>query len=138
MVAIVARQTRAVTLDIMSQDFVMFARARGLSQRRIMVHYALRNVAVPVVTVTGLLLIYLIGGTILVEQVFSIEGLGQLMVTSVDDDRHSHGARHHVVLRVVRRHRHPGRRPGHHVDRPAHHVPGGGLTWPCRSVSPEY
>lgn len=83
MVAIVARQTRAVTLDIMSQDFVMFARARGLSQRRIMLSYALRNVAVPVVTVTGLLLIYLIGGTILVERVFSIEGLGQLMVNSV-------------------------------------------------------
>ena len=84
MVAIVARQTRAVTLDIMRQDFVTFARARGLSQRRIVLSYALRNVAVPVVTVTGLLLIYLIGGTILVEQVFSLEGLGKLMVTSVD------------------------------------------------------
>lgn len=84
MVAIVARQTRAVTLDIMRQDFVTFARARGLGSRRVLVHYALRNVAVPVVTVTGLLLIYLIGGTILVEQVFSIEGLGKLMVSSVE------------------------------------------------------
>jgi len=84
MVAIVARQTRAVTLDIMRQDFVTFARARGLSSRRVLLNYALRNVSVPVVTVAGLLLIYLIGGTILVEQVFSIEGLGKLMVTSVD------------------------------------------------------
>ncbi|MGE0167002.1 ABC transporter permease [Nocardioides sp.] len=84
MVAIVARQTRAVTLDIMRQDFVTFARARGLGRRRVLVHYALRNVAVPVVTVTGLLLIYLIGGTILVEQVFSIEGLGKLMVSAVE------------------------------------------------------
>lgn len=84
MVAIVARQTRAVTLDIMNQDFVTFARARGLSQRRVLLAYALRNVSVPVVTITGLLLIYLIGGTILVEQVFSIEGLGKLMVTSVE------------------------------------------------------
>ena len=48
-----------------------------------LISYALRNVAVPVVTVSGLLLIYLIGGTILVEQVFSIEGLGKLMVSSV-------------------------------------------------------
>lgn len=84
MVAIVARQTRAVTLNVMQQDFVTFARARGLNPRRILLHYALRNVSVPVVTITGLLLIYLIGGTILVEQVFSIEGLGQLMVASVE------------------------------------------------------
>jgi peptide/nickel transport system permease protein len=84
MIAIVARQTRAVTLDILGQDFVTFARARGLGRRRVLLSYALRNVAVPVVTVTGLLLIYLIGGTILVERVFSIEGLGQLMVSSVE------------------------------------------------------
>lgn len=85
MVAIVARQTRAVTLSVMQQDYVTFARARGLSSGRILFRYALRNVSVPVVTITGLLLIYLIGGTILVEQVFSIEGLGKLMVTSVQD-----------------------------------------------------
>jgi peptide/nickel transport system permease protein len=85
MVAIVARQTRAVTLDVMNQDFITFARARGLSRRRIMLAYALRNISMPIVTITGLLLIYLIGGTILVEQVFSIEGLGKLMVASVQD-----------------------------------------------------
>lgn len=85
MAAIVVRQTRAMTLEIMDQDFVTFARARGLSSRRILLGYALRNVSVPIVTITGLLLIYLIGGTILVESVFSIEGLGQLMVTAVED-----------------------------------------------------
>jgi peptide/nickel transport system permease protein len=85
MVAIVSRQTRAVTLSVMQQDYVTFARARGLSNRRILVRYALRNVSVPIVTITGLLLIYLIGGTILVEQVFSIEGLGKLMVSAVED-----------------------------------------------------
>lgn len=81
--AIVARQTRAVTLNVMQEDYVTFARARGLSPTRILVRYALRNVAMPVVTITGLLLISLIGGTILVEQVFSIQGLGKLMVSSV-------------------------------------------------------
>lgn len=84
MVAIVSRQTRAVTLTVMQQDYVTFARARGLSPRKIMIKYALRNVAMPIVTITGLLLIYLIGGTILVEQVFSIEGLGKLMITAVE------------------------------------------------------
>jgi peptide/nickel transport system permease protein len=83
MVAIVVRQTRAVTLDIMQQDFVTFARARGLRPARILSAYALRNISVPVVTITGLLLIYLIGGTVLVEQVFSLQGLGQLMVTAI-------------------------------------------------------
>lgn len=84
LVAVVARQTRAATLNVMQQDYVTFARARGLSPVRILTRYALRNVSIPVVTVTGLLMIYLIGGTILVEQVFSLQGLGQLMVTSVE------------------------------------------------------
>ena len=83
LVAVVSRQTRAATLDVMQQDYVTFARARGLSPSRVLVRYALRNVSIPIITVTGLLMIYLIGGTILVEQVFSIQGLGQLMVTSV-------------------------------------------------------
>lgn len=83
LVAIVVRQTRAVTLTVMQQDYVTFARARGLSAPRILLAYAMRNVATTIVTVTGLLLIYLVGGTILVEQVFSIEGLGKLLVTSV-------------------------------------------------------
>ncbi|MFC5679642.1 ABC transporter permease [Aeromicrobium endophyticum] len=81
--AIVARQTRASTLTVMQQDYITFARARGLSPRRILVVYALRNSALPVVTSAGLLLISLISGAVLVEQVFSLPGLGQLIVSSV-------------------------------------------------------
>jgi peptide/nickel transport system permease protein len=83
--AIVARQTRASTLTVMQQDYVTFARARGLSPRRVLVVYALRNSALPVVTSAGLLLISLISGAVLVEQVFSLPGLGQLIVSSVKE-----------------------------------------------------
>lgn len=81
--AIVARQTRAAMLNISEQDFVTFAKARGLRRRRIIVHYLLRNAALPVITVTGLLVITLVGGTVLIEQVFSLDGVGQLMLRSV-------------------------------------------------------
>jgi peptide/nickel transport system permease protein len=81
--AIVARQTRASTLTVMQQDYITFARARGLSPRRVLIVYALRNSALPIVTSAGLLLISLISGAVLVEQVFSLPGLGQLIVSSV-------------------------------------------------------
>ncbi|MFD5224410.1 ABC transporter permease [Microbacterium sp. NPDC058342] len=83
LVAIIARQTRAVTLTVMEQDYITFARSRGLSPARILLRYALRNVALPLVTITGLIVIALVSGTVLVEQVFSIDGLGSLMVRSV-------------------------------------------------------
>ena len=81
--AIVARQTRAAMLNVSQQDFVTFAKSRGLSRRRIYLHYVLRNAALPVITVTGLLVITLVGGTVLIEQVFSLDGVGQLMVRAV-------------------------------------------------------
>ncbi len=81
--ALIVRQTRAATFDVMSRDYVTFARARGLSPSRIVVRYALRNTAVPVVTATGLLFVVLLSGAVLVEKVFSLSGAGQLMVESV-------------------------------------------------------
>jgi peptide/nickel transport system permease protein len=84
--ALVARQTRAAVLDVMRQDFITFARARGLSRRRIVMAYVLRNSALPVITSIGLLLISLVAGAVLVEQVFSLPGLGSLIVSSVRDN----------------------------------------------------
>lgn len=84
LVALLVRQTRAAVLNVMSQDYITFARARGLSRPRILTQYALRNTALPVTTATGLLLIAAIAGTVLVEQVFSLPGIGNLMVQSVD------------------------------------------------------
>jgi len=83
LIAIIVRQTRAATLNVMRQDYVTFARARGVSPTRILVRYALRNTALPIVTSAGLLLIVAISGAVLIETVFSLQGAGQLMVQSV-------------------------------------------------------
>ncbi|MGX7681565.1 ABC transporter permease [Jatrophihabitans sp. DSM 45814] len=82
---LVVRQTRAAVWDVMDQDYITFARARGLSPWRIMVPYALRNSSLPIVTVTGLLAIGTMTGTVIVEQVFSIPGVGSLLVTSIQN-----------------------------------------------------
>lgn len=81
--ALVVRQTRAAALDVLDQDYITFARARGLSRPRVAVNYALRNVALPVVASLGLLLIVALPGAILVEVVFSIPGFGSMMVEAV-------------------------------------------------------
>jgi peptide/nickel transport system permease protein len=81
-VAFVAKQTRDSMSEVMSRDFVVMLRARGLSRRSVVLKHALRNAAIPVVTVLGLLLVGLLGGTVLIENVFSIPGLGQEAVTA--------------------------------------------------------
>lgn len=81
-VAFVAKQTRDSMSEVMSREFVVMLRARGLSRRSVVLKHALRNAAIPVVTVVGLLLVSLLGGTVLIEDVFSIPGLGQQAVTA--------------------------------------------------------
>jgi peptide/nickel transport system permease protein len=81
-VAFIAKQTRDSMADVMSREFITMLRARGLSRRSVVLRHALRNAAIPVVTVAGLLLVSLLGGTVLVEDVFAIPGLGQQAVTA--------------------------------------------------------
>jgi peptide/nickel transport system permease protein len=81
-VAFVAKQTRDSMSEVMSREFIVMLRARGLPGRSVVLRHALRNAAVPVVTVLGLLLATLLGGTVLIEDVFSIPGLGQEAVTA--------------------------------------------------------
>ncbi len=81
--AIIIRQTRAAALDVMSRDYMVFARARGLGRRRILWNYALRNSALPVVTTAGLLLVLSLSGAVFVETVFGLPGLGSLLVESI-------------------------------------------------------
>ena len=81
-VAFVAKQTRDSLSEVMSRDFIVMLRARGLSRRSVVLRHALRNAAIPVVTVLGLLLVGLLGGTVLIENVFSVPGLGQEAVTA--------------------------------------------------------
>lgn len=81
-VAFIAKQTRDAVADVLAQEYIVMLRARGLSRRSIIYKHALRNAAIPVVTVLGLLLVSLLSGTVLVESVFGIPGLGQLAVTA--------------------------------------------------------
>ncbi|MFD1933140.1 MULTISPECIES: ABC transporter permease [Nonomuraea] len=81
--AFVVRQTRAAALDLANQDYLTFARARGLGRRRIWVSYALRNASLPVLTVGGLLLAANLTGAVFVERVFSLPGLGSLLIQAV-------------------------------------------------------
>jgi len=81
-VAFVAKQTRDSMADVLSREFVTMLHARGLSTRSILVKHALRNASIPVVTMLGLLLVSLLSGTVLVESVFSIPGLGQEAVNA--------------------------------------------------------
>lgn len=81
-VAFIAKQTRDSMAEVMSREFVVMLRARGLSRRSVVLRHALRNAAIPVVTLLGLLLVGLLGSTVLVEDVFAIPGLGQQAVTA--------------------------------------------------------
>lgn len=81
-VAFIAKQTRDAMSDVLSREFITMLRARGLSTRSVVLKHALRNAAIPVVTLLGLLLVSLLGGTVVVEVVFAIPGLGQQAMTA--------------------------------------------------------
>lgn len=80
--ALVVKHTRAALLNVLDQDYVTFARARGLSNRRVLFLYGLRNALIPIVTLSGPLLAFLITGAVLVEVTFSLPGIGELLVQS--------------------------------------------------------
>jgi peptide/nickel transport system permease protein len=81
-VAYVTRHTRTAMIGTIDQDYVVFARARGLSPRRVLYTYLLRNALIPVITISGVILSSLIVGVVLVEVAFSLPGLGSLLVTA--------------------------------------------------------
>ncbi|MCA3178559.1 MAG: ABC transporter permease [Burkholderiaceae bacterium] len=82
-VALVARITRTSVLDVLNEDYVRTARAKGLTEREVLVRHALRNAAVPILTIIGIGLAVLIGGAVVTESVFAIPGLGRLTVEAV-------------------------------------------------------
>lgn len=82
--AFLLRHSRAAVITALEQDYVTFARARGLSWGRILSRYTLRNALIPVVTVSGALLTYFVTGAVLVEATFSLGGIGQLLVQSAN------------------------------------------------------
>jgi peptide/nickel transport system permease protein len=83
--AMITRITRAAMLDILHEDYLRTARAKGLPEPRIVLKHALRNASVPIVTVVGIQLGQLIGGVVITETIFSWPGLGLYAVTAVDN-----------------------------------------------------
>jgi peptide/nickel transport system permease protein len=82
-IALLARMTRTSVLEVLNEDYVRTARAKGLPNLKVLVFHALRNAAVPIVTVIGISVATLLGGVVVTESVFNIPGLGRLTVDAV-------------------------------------------------------
>jgi len=82
-IAGIARQTRSSMLEVVRQDYIRTAWSKGLTERVIITKHALKNSLIPVITILGLQLGFIIGGSVIIETVFSIPGIGYLMVTSI-------------------------------------------------------
>jgi peptide/nickel transport system permease protein len=82
-VALIARITRATMLDVLAEDYIRTARAKGVAPRPMLLRHAFKNAAVPVVTVIGIGVALLIGGVVITETVFNIPGMGRLVVDAI-------------------------------------------------------
>jgi peptide/nickel transport system permease protein len=80
---ILIRSLRASLLEVLESEYVTTARSKGLPERRVLVRHALRNAVVSTVTVLGVNIGYLVGGTLVIEQVYALPGIGQLMINSI-------------------------------------------------------
>lgn len=82
-IALIARITRATMLDVLQQDYIRTARSKGLAQNNVLYLHALKNAAVPVITIIGIGVALLIGGAVVTESVFAIPGLGRLTLDAI-------------------------------------------------------
>ncbi|SEQ68342.1 ABC transporter permease [Piscibacillus halophilus] len=84
MAGAVMRMTRSSILEILRQDFIRTIRAKGAKERLVIFNHALRNAMIPILTIIGMQIGVLLGGTVIIEQIFSLPGLGQLVLTSIN------------------------------------------------------
>jgi peptide/nickel transport system permease protein len=77
------RSLRASMLNVLESEYVTTARSKGLPRHRVLTHHALRNAVIPTITVLGINIGFLIGGTLVVENVFALPGIGNLMLTAI-------------------------------------------------------
>ncbi len=82
-VALIARITRASMLEVLSEDYIRTARAKGVPRRTVLFHHALKNAAIPIVTIVGNGVAILISGVVITETVFNIPGIGRLVVEAI-------------------------------------------------------
>jgi peptide/nickel transport system permease protein len=82
--AIIMRMTRAAMLEVLRKDYLRTARAKGLGRARVLAKHALRNALLPVITIVGLQIGYLVGGAVIVENVFTLPGVGRLVVQAIE------------------------------------------------------
>jgi peptide/nickel transport system permease protein len=81
--AMITRMSRSSMLDVLGREYIRTARAKGVSERRVTFHHALRNALIPVVTVAGVQLGYIVGGIVVVEDVFTLPGVGRLLLDAI-------------------------------------------------------
>lgn len=83
--AVVMRMTRSTVLEVMRQDYVRTARAKGLSGRIVIVRHVLKNSMIPVITIWGTSLAFLLGGSVIMESIFALPGVGLSMITAINN-----------------------------------------------------
>jgi peptide/nickel transport system permease protein len=84
MAMVIAENTRSAVLDVLGQDYVMVARAKGLRERAIMWSHVLKNASIPVISIVGLQMGFLFSGTIIIETIFSLPGMGKLVMNGIN------------------------------------------------------
>jgi peptide/nickel transport system permease protein len=83
--ASVMRMTRSSMLEVLNDDYIRTARSKGLTERRVIARHAFRNALIPVITLIGIEMGYLLGGTFIIEQLFALPGLGRLVVNAISE-----------------------------------------------------
>ena len=82
--ATLARQVRGELIDVLDRDYIRTARSLGIPERKVILRLALKNALTPAMTIIGIQFAYLLGGTVIIEQIFSIPGMGSLMLQAID------------------------------------------------------
>jgi len=85
MAAATMRMTRTMTLEVLRRDYVRTAWSKGLKERAVVVRHAVKNAIIPVITLVGLQLPILVGGSVIMENIFDLPGLGRLMLNALED-----------------------------------------------------
>ena len=116
--AVLLRFVRSATLDVLHQDYIRTARAKGLTRTQALYRHGLRNASLPIISILGVQVASLIAGVVVIERVFNLPGVGQMLVRDIGvagpREGAGHGAadRHHRARHRVRRRRAPPpRRP---------------------------